>query len=147
MTQQPSNTPHVIIRPVNIRRQTGDTPQIAAARIMQQCVSRQQFIRACLDFVLINIEYITTGGWTVQGPQTAMDAGKGDCSERALILAAMLKSQGIDARVVWGKLDGILHDTVELHEDKYPRLANETETGHFVKLGEGLHPDETVIGP
>jgi hypothetical protein len=84
--------------------------------------------------------YETVGGdWSVSSPEITWSTRKGDCSEFSLLKAELLKSQGIDARVVYGYLNGILHDEVEIHKDHYFYYLTKE---HFVKMGDGLHPQE-----
>ena len=105
----------------------------------------QDFIRIVNSVVERRIKYVTTGGWEVKCPERTLKEQTGDCSEKALLKVAMLTSQGIDAHVVYGIMNGVSHDTVEVRTGKYVKFIDPSEQDAFTKLGDGLHPQEIVI--
>lgn len=117
-----------------------------AAFFRSHCKTDEQFVNVIHRWVERNIKYVTTGRWEVKSPERTFREKTGDCSEKALLKEVMLKSQGIDARYIWGMTGtGKLHATVETHVGHYCRRIDERECPVFSKMGEGLHPQEIVV--
>jgi len=126
-------------------KQSGDTPEIAAERLRSMSANNEDYIAAVYRYAVTNVRQ-AEGGWTVKSPQRALDEGTGDCSERALLIVEMLTHEGIDARVIYGTIPGVgLHDTVEIHEGKYPSIIDAELAPTFHKIGDGMHPDEKIV--
>lgn len=127
-------------------------PQDTDYRTISERLSRftegndQLFVDTVHFYVLEHYTYRTLTGdaaWDVQSPDRFWRSGVGDCSELALLEAAML-SPRIDARVVTGyNRGGYPHDTVELHMNGYVKYIDQG-TG-FVKLHDGLDANERVV--
>lgn len=110
------------------------------------CRTDEQFVDVVHRWVERNIRYVTTGGWEVKSAERTFREKTGDCSEKALLKEAMLKSQGIDARYIWGVTGtGQLHASVETHVGQYCRRIDERECPVFTKVGDGIHPREVVV--
>jgi len=107
--------------------------------------SDQDFVRIVNSVVERQVKYVALGTWDVKSPERTMIEKTGDCSEKALLKVAMLTSQGINAQVVYGTMNGITHDTVEVRLGKYVMFINPSEQGVFLKSGNGLHPKEVII--
>jgi len=140
-------TIHVFDARTAYLKQPGDTPEIAADRLWSMSADDVEYIDAAYHYALINVvQPAENQGWIVKNPQRSLDDGIGDCSERSLLIVAMLTQYGIDARVIYGTVPGIgLHDTVEIHRNKYISRIDEKDLPTFYKLGDGLHPDEKIV--
>lgn len=103
------------------------------------------FVRAVNVYVEIRIKYVPNPGWTVKNAARAYQECTGDCSEKAVLKAAMLKSQGISCQVVHGLLGGVPHDTVQVCIGKYRKLVNPMEEDRFTIIGYGLDPQEVIV--
>ena len=127
---------------------TSDITDIAA-KIRGYSWNDDTFVRNVYRYVIRNIRHVNNPGWTVKTPDRAFREKTGDCSERALLIEMMLKSQGIDAHVVHGLTVpttlGLLHDTVEVRVGKYSKMIDACDYPDFVKMGDGLHPRETIV--
>ena len=125
----------------------GDTPAIAADRLREIFPDDKEFVAAVYRYALINVvQPAENQGWAVKTPQRSLDDGTGDCSERALLMVEMLTQYGIDARVIYGTVPGMgLHDTVEIHMNKYISRIDEKDLPTFFKIGDGMHPDEKIV--
>ena len=125
----------------------GDTPTIAADRLRELFPSDKEFVMAVYRYAIINVvQPAENQGWIVKNPQRSIDDGTGDCSERALLIVAMLTPHWIDARIIYGTVPGIgLHDTVEIHLNKYISRIDAADLPTFFKLGDGMHPDEKIV--
>jgi transglutaminase-like putative cysteine protease len=142
-----TGTIHVVDARAAYLKQPGDTPEIAAERLRGMAPDDGDYIAAAYQYALINvIQPAENRGWIVKNPQRSLDDGTGDCSERALLIVAMLGQYGIDARVIYGTVPGIgLHDTVEIHRNKYISRIDAADLPTFFKLGDGMHPDEKIV--
>lgn len=64
----------------------------------------------------------------------------------ALLEVSALMMHGINTHVIYGMVPGMgLHDAVEVHLNHYVFRTDAMEQPVFVKLGEGLHPDEKIV--
>jgi hypothetical protein len=101
-----------------------------------------KFIQKIRGVVNWNIKYGNSSkSWDVLEPNLTWKIRRGDCSEKSLLLAAMLQPR-INATVVWGTMpSGGLHDTVEITYNNHTWIKD----AGFVKLGDGLHPKEKVV--
>lgn len=138
----------IIVKPdtARIAYVEGDTPQIVAGRLHAASKSDKEFVRLVYLYTMRNIKYTTDGGWSVKSPEKTMQDRTGDCSEYALLEKTMLTMYGIDARIVYGTIPGTgLHDAVEVHLDHYFYRLDDMELPVFVKIGDGLHPDEKIV--
>jgi hypothetical protein len=125
----------------------GDTPAIAADRLRELFPSDKEFVAAVYRYALINVvQPAENQGWIVKNPQRSLDDGTGDCSERAVLMVEMLTLTGIGAHTIYGTVPGIgLHDTVEIHLNKYISRIDAADLQTFYKLGDGMHPDEKIV--
>lgn len=138
---------HVVSDTALLQYQHGDTPAVVADRLRQDSASDSEFVRLVHQYVQRNVKYSSTpSNWQVKSPERTMRDLTGDCSEMALLQAAMLTMHGIDARVIYGSIIGVgLHDSVEVHMNHHITRIDAAEIPVFVKLGDGLHPDEKIV--
>lgn len=118
-----------------------------AAKILSEQTAGNDtaFVERTKAYVYHRIKYINTTRSEVLNPQAAWAAREGDCSERALLLSAMLKPR-VDARVIHGIIPGQgNHATVETHIGHYIRIVDKQELPTFVKLGDGLGAVDKVV--
>ena len=119
--------------------------QEASAIISSQETNTTRYIERVRAYVLNRIHYITTTRKEVLSPTKAWEAREGDCSEIALLTAAMLQPR-VDARVINGIIPGRGHHaTVEIHRDHYVRIIDAGVFPTFHKLGDGLGGYDQVV--
>lgn len=73
-------------------------------------------VRNMEEFVSDNFNY--SFYWFPQGETDYYKTRKGDCTEKAMLITFMLKTNGIKARTVHGIADGSLHDWYEVRINK-----------------------------
>lgn len=143
---EPAQKKRAVLRRVMLENAT-----VASDRLFQESNNEEEFIRNVQNYAYNTINYQTNepGVWEVRGADRALNEGIGDCSERAQLIHKMLKKQGIDARLVYGQIedspDATWHDTVELHNGKYPRIIDDKYFPNFKKRGDGHYPDEVIV--
>jgi hypothetical protein len=79
--------------------------------------------------------------------EIAVIIGTGDCSERALLITKMLRSEGIDAHTIYGKNGVVGHMSVEYSTGKTIHRIDEEMYPNFIKWGDGISPIEYVDNP
>ncbi len=102
-----------------------------------------KFITRVQGYVNWRIRYNdSTTTWDVLEPNASWQTRTGDCSERALLMVAMLQPR-VDARVVWGRMpSGILHDSVQVVRNGTVIWKMDPELD---VMGVGMHPRERVV--
>lgn len=120
-----------------------------AKDIRSKCPSDEIFFQEVLTYVQMKIKYVDRQGtWEVWSPELTWKLKKGDCSERSLLIAEMIKSQGFKAEYVWGTLDGTLHARAQvLYKGKKIQLdsSDARQKRDFNRMGIGLHPQEHIV--
>ena len=138
----------IIVKPDTARYAyvVGDTPQIVADRLYSLSGTADEFVRTVHLYIVRNVKYVSDGSWMVKSPERTLIDLAGDCSEMALLEVSLLTRHGIDARIIYGMVPSAgLHDAVEVHLNHYVFRTDATEQPVFVKLGDGLHPDEKIV--
>ncbi|MDO4502585.1 MAG: transglutaminase-like domain-containing protein [Coriobacteriia bacterium] len=89
-----------------------------AAELTAECGTQTEAVAAVFDFVTENIEYdvdkadeLSGKSGYVPDPDRTLEEGQGICSDYASLTAAMLRSQGIPAKVIVGRVmpDDFIH--------------------------------------
>lgn len=96
------------LRPSDYVAYTADSQAVkTAAELAAGCATDAEVIRAVYEYVCANISYDDDKAETVPkgylpDPDETLRTGKGICFDYAALTAAMLRSQGIPAKVVFG---------------------------------------------
>lgn len=96
------------LRPSNYSRYTPDSDCVRkAAELAASCESQIDVVKAVYRFVCSNISYDTEKAATVKSgympdPDETLSTRKGICFDYAALAAAMLRSQGIPTKLIFG---------------------------------------------
>lgn len=122
---------------------------VKAARLCEGSRTGTDGIRAVYRFVTGHMSYdagkaraIAAGEWTggsVPDPDEAYASGKGVCYDIAGLMAAMLRSQGVPCKLVYGHVDGMYHAWCMVLPDR-----DGTAGGMALKAGEWSLLDPTL---
>lgn len=87
-----------------------------AEKLAGQCQTALEVVGAVFDYICANVTYDKEKAATVQSgympdPDETLDSGKGICFDYAALAAAMLRSQGIPTRMIFGNVspDDLYH--------------------------------------